>query len=516
MKPLFFFLIFVCFQAFSQTPQLCLQAKDAIERGCPRNRANDEKCVQPLLAYHVDSCLADKDKSNLIKEILDLKKQDTIASSVYDNYDSEKIAKTLIYRVYRDLEMNKVSQNDHENSDFDFYEDSEIHMAFHESVFAQIVKKGFLNQHQTGTSGGSLNTDRRFRVENGLVGLSLERTYSGSSGTKVHKVRPKYAYWVPTKGHSNIAAHAYRTQYGNVFAVLKSAVKKRTTFTNGDSLDYDSSSSRTVHTFGYVTANPKISKLGNYYEAQVWGELNLSHVKYLMINCPGQSSVNSSFLETVRELTPDLPIYSCAEKNTSQMQVYIPGNLLQGKISDPEGSGISVIKATKDGPAAQTKFAEFCENKMECNFDVKSLTDQENFSVSYVCTGKQPKIITIKNYAQVAKVSIDCEKDIKTVKFDAAIKITSATYGTGLPEIKEGNVTEAAAKFCDGKNVCEYTVKTKFIGDPAPDKPKAFDIVWDCLLAKDTIIINRRISIPADATGKSITLNCEDKDMPKP
>ena len=89
---------------------------------------------------------------------------------------------------------------------------------------------------------------------------------------------------------------------------------------------------------------------------------------------------------------------------------------------------------------------------------------------------------------------------------DPLIEIRSATYGLGLPGIKKGNVTAEARKSpCQGAGECTYKVLVKFVGDPAPGKPKAFELVWSCRNRPKDV---KTETLPAPAEGKILKLKC--------
>ncbi len=86
----------------------------------------------------------------------------------------------------------------------------------------EVVRSGrFLTQFETGTTGGLLDLSARRSVEAGLFGTPVE-----AGGVQ----RPIYGYLSGT-------SEATTAQYGDVVLELKPAVRARTTFTFGDSLD---------------------------------------------------------------------------------------------------------------------------------------------------------------------------------------------------------------------------------------------------------------------------------------
>lgn len=61
----------------------------------------------------------------------------------------------------------------------------------------------------------------------------------------------------------------------------------------------------------------------------------------------------------------------------------------------------------------------------------------------------------------------------------ANIHIFSATYGENCGA-KKGNATKFVSKKCNGKEDCNYVIKSRVIGDPAPGCVKDFQVKWTC------------------------------------
>ena len=97
------------------------------------------------------------------------------------------------------------------------------------------------------------------------------------------------------------------------------------------------------------------------------------------------------------------------------------------------------------------------------------------------------------------------------------IAVVEATYGRGCGgsatpartpyEVKPGNATKSVADECNGKGRCELLLSASKIGDPAPGCAKDFFIQWRC---GDAAAI-RTAQLPAEALGKSVTLECPDQ-----
>jgi hypothetical protein len=101
------------------------------------------------------------------------------------------------------------------------------------------------------------------------------------------------------------------------------------------------------------------------------------------------------------------------------------------------------------------------------------------------------------------------------------IHVVSATYrpegsvragrAGAVAAIPEGNVTAQARAYCSGKDTVDYLVSKRFIGEPAPGLPMAFEISWTCPEDRSRVIKRK---IPAPAEGESLKISCppeEDK-----
>jgi hypothetical protein len=61
----------------------------------------------------------------------------------------------------------------------------------------------------------------------------------------------------------------------------------------------------------------------------------------------------------------------------------------------------------------------------------------------------------------------------------SSIRVIAATYGRNCGA-QYGNVTRDLATVCEGKVMCEYTIDTRTIGDPAFGCPKDYFAEWQC------------------------------------
>ena len=148
-----------------------------------------------------------------------------------------------------------------------------------------IVRGGFLNQHQTRTTGGHHRESDRFEAEQELAMLRLPFDRKGL------ELLPKYAVLDVKK--ESLGTFRLPTQYGAAAVVFKPAIAARATWTYADSLDYSRKTGRfdaggaanpvLAHTFLYERKNDDPNRCGNYCEAQIWGPLTLNDAAYVMI-----------------------------------------------------------------------------------------------------------------------------------------------------------------------------------------------------------------------------------------
>lgn len=86
------------------------------------------------------------------------------------------------------------------------------------------------------------------------------------------------------------------------------------------------------------------------------------------------------------------------------------------------------------------------------------------------------------------------------------VEIVKASYGIDLKKSESlSNVTAKAQAFCHGKSICNYKVSPKFIGDPAPNQDKEFELVWKC---SDDTKARPPVKIAAPADDKVIRMSC--------
>ena len=87
-----------------------------------------------------------------------------------------------------------------------------------------------------------------------------------------------------------------------------------------------------------------------------------------------------------------------------------------------------------------------------------------------------------------------------------AIRVSSASYGLNVSKHALGNATKYVRSACDTKRSCNFAVQdaATAVADPAPGKPKEFDVVYHCgnKVKKD--------HIDGESKDKILLLSCAD------
>jgi hypothetical protein len=193
--------------------------------------------------------------------------------------DSRTLAKLLVERIHRECDLADAPPAGEKV----LGDDTEMIMMVPSGLFDAIERKGFLNQHQTRTTGGQHRETDRFEAEQELAMLRLP--------FGALELLPKYAVLDVQK--SGLGTYPLPTQYGGVAVVFKAGVSERATWTYADSLDYSQKSGRfdtggannpvLARTFLYERKKEDRNRCGNYCEAQIWGKLSLDDVAYAMV-----------------------------------------------------------------------------------------------------------------------------------------------------------------------------------------------------------------------------------------
>jgi hypothetical protein len=256
-----------------------------------------------------------------VYEILTAREGSVIDSRVYSSYPSALIGHSLIQWIHATRELHKTVSKPF----FDFKNDTHIVMAVNYSNFDKIMRNGFLNQHQTGTTNGSFDPKGRAQREDAMLNLRLEPNYS-DYGSVVNQVRPKYAYMMIENNQNKIEETNVAFHYGNVFVKFKEEVKNQATFTPGDSLDMGASE-RDTRTFSWKGSDIiKIQR--RYWETQIWGKLEKDKIDYVIVNCPGQNPLTSSEIRYIKG--HGLTVYNCQLRHSWAFKSRIVSGVYRG------------------------------------------------------------------------------------------------------------------------------------------------------------------------------------------
>ena len=195
--------------------------------------------------------------------------------------DSRTLAKLLVERIHRECDLVDAPPSGEKV----LGDDAALIMMVPAEKFDAIARDGFLNQHQTRTTGGQHRERDRFEAEQELAMLRLP------FGMRGWELLPKYT--VLDIKQNGLGTYRLPTQYGGVAVVFKKEVFERATWTYADSLDYSQKSGRfaaggannpvLARTFLYERKKEDRNRCGNYCEAQIWGKLTLGDVEYAMV-----------------------------------------------------------------------------------------------------------------------------------------------------------------------------------------------------------------------------------------
>lgn len=143
---------------------------------------------------------------------------------------------------------------------------------------------------------------------------------------------PKYAFLdAPDRG---LGRFLLPTRYGEVAVVFKKEVSQRATWTYADTLDHSRRAGRydrggdanpaLAHTFSYRRKPGDRQRCVNYCEAQIWGELNLGDVEYLMIP-PGARVPAGAATARLPVYRYTVPVSTAADGAPARTLVYLRG-----------------------------------------------------------------------------------------------------------------------------------------------------------------------------------------------
>ncbi len=232
-----------------------------------------------------------------IPEIENLKNGALIPAAVYQNYTSREIGEAVVQRLTKSLKDPTGKEDFHElgpptKVPFDPVSQSEIQLYFPAENVEKIVStNSFLNLHQVPSiQGYDTRTTFRDQIEQSLARLRLSKEKSNDPDSPVNKLRPKSAVLEFRLPADQMPVTRGGKRFGELVAVLKDDVKRRTTYT-----PYDSGA---IFSSPYTTADRLRKEVrpllasdyffrplhpSEYFEAQVWGELSLSDVKEFLV-----------------------------------------------------------------------------------------------------------------------------------------------------------------------------------------------------------------------------------------
>jgi hypothetical protein len=223
-----------------------------------------------------------------VSEILQIREGAPISEAALEAHDINAIAESLVARIHKNREL-AVSSN---HPDYDYWKDTEVRIHLHAKSLDVIREQGLLNTFQIseGDAGRKGYLDWRAATENELIRTSLAQPgLSEAARRQINRLRPKYGILELTSPRSFIEIGDGSRVYGEVVAVLRPEVKKRTTWTIDDSAVLYAVDRADAHTLWFKAENSRITGRGRerlrtkYLEAQVWGDLGLQDVKEFLI-----------------------------------------------------------------------------------------------------------------------------------------------------------------------------------------------------------------------------------------
>jgi hypothetical protein len=281
------------------------------------------------------TAMIDDVRYRLIPEIMKLKDGDVLPAEVYQNYDSRLIGASLVARYHQSDEVDGNS----DKPEFDFEKNTLLQLEFNPELIKGIQQNGFLNLHQIPRSVRCPDSDLcnsyvgfRTHLENSIFKIVLDPSYEAEKGHPVDSLFPKYSFLGFDKDTDGQKNSNFTGAYGSAVAVFKDDVKGRTTFTPGDSVV---THGKDFHTLMYRSPEKLSRNDGLYWEAQIWGTLGLSDVKYFLFPCPLSSPSEATDLEAMKKT--GIPIYCKKTGDNSHFEkgaVLYKGN--SALVSKPE------------------------------------------------------------------------------------------------------------------------------------------------------------------------------------
>lgn len=229
-------------------------------------------------------------------------KEKSLPSKFFQEYTPTEIANSIIPRMAKRAPIAK-------RGGWSPIDDAEIVLFFHAQNFERILKSGFLNMHQTGITSGDSTPSHRGQIEELLLGLQIEAEGYGhfaraalaqelaksdpsfdigkrkkffrnqSKLSPFNRFRPKSAYLIVPNLDINVGDVVFKNHYGEIGALFKGSIKKRSTWTPTDSLIAHPSQFY-LFTDSKVKSKARSTIWARYYfEAQIWGDLSLEDVE---------------------------------------------------------------------------------------------------------------------------------------------------------------------------------------------------------------------------------------------
>lgn len=216
-----------------------------------------------------------------------LQSGEPIPAKALERLDSRIIGRAIVQNIHERYEYSRQASEHPGEVAFDWARDSKVQMVFNPSLLAPILENGFLNQHQTGSSKGSYSPEYRARLEDLLADQQIG-SYSARRDLRAHAVRPKYGMVDLMPDRFLGRRNSLGEWYGDWVAVFKDEIKSRTTWTINDGLLFGESTFRDPQeravvqgTFQAKTIDTSVR--GGYIEAQIWGEVRMEDVDYVMV-----------------------------------------------------------------------------------------------------------------------------------------------------------------------------------------------------------------------------------------
>ena len=323
------------------------------------------------------------------KNIEQLKYDDGLSSSFFNQQTGVQIAEKLVKRVSNERDLL--------SGDFDYRNNSDILIALYEISLNPILKSGcFYNAHELGMSTyTNSKLDLREKYENLYINLNLSKNENANHKKKLLNLRPKFAFLQ----HSlkNLPQGKITHSFGSIFGKVKNDVKNRSTLSLGDK-EYEGGHN-TVHTFSHTgRILDKENKPDIYWEAHIWGELCLDNIEYFLVNCPGFKPISHESLKLI--LNRGIQVFTCTldkglfKKDhiitTSNLpQFRVTSDTIKPKIQDVKISKIEKTSEYEIEFSVEDESLSFCEVSLHFeNSIISSEVDLDPYRKKGLCKWK--------------------------------------------------------------------------------------------------------------------------------